>query len=245
MKHALFSFVLISIVMVTFGSHATAQTHHDHQGHHEHGAIMEAEGDEVICPVTNRVMKKGETQVSYTLYFASEPAKEAFLKNPAKFLTATCSVMGGEASKLTAPYSNYGGVAYYFCCAGCKEQFEKEPKKYIGKTPKKSEMDSHSEMMGKSTTASAMTCGASSRGCSSAKLEKGLKDHTCGMSQKVGATSCSLMKVEGTASTDPVCGMKILSLNVLKGKYKGTTYNFCSAECKQKFERTPEKYIEE
>jgi YHS domain-containing protein len=143
MKRAFFILSLMMVGSLVFGSYGEAQMHHDHQ-HHE--KIEKAENNEVVCPVTNRVMMKSEASASYTFYFASEAAKDAFLKNPAKFLTATCPVMGGEANKLTAPYSNYDGVAYHFCCAGCKEKFEKEPKKYIGKAPQKSEMHSSSSM---------------------------------------------------------------------------------------------------
>ncbi|UCE20655.1 MAG: YHS domain-containing protein [Gemmatimonadota bacterium] len=84
-------------------------------------------------------MKKSEAPVSYTLYFASEEAKEAFLKDPGKYLTTTCPVMGGESNKLTASYSVYKGSAYHFCCPACKEKFEKEPEKYIEKTSKEPE----------------------------------------------------------------------------------------------------------
>lgn len=42
-------------------------------------------------------------------------------------------------------------------------------------------------------------------------------------------------------SKDPVCGMnaqKTISLN-----YQGTVYSFCSDNCKQQFEESPESYI--
>ena len=245
MKRTLFSFFLISFVTIVLSSYSIAQMHPDHHGQFEHKAMMKAERDEVVCPVTDRVMEKSEAQLSYTLYFASEAAKEAFLKSPAKFLTATCPVMGGEANKLTAPYSNYDGVAYFHCCAGCKEMFEKEPRKYIGQRPKKSEMDSHSEKMGKPTTASAMACGAGTGGCSGAKTEKDKQGHTCWMSQKVGTASCSSMKAEGTAFTDPVCGMKVFSKDGIHADYKGTEYRFCSEQCKEKFEKEPKEYIKQ
>jgi YHS domain-containing protein len=32
-------------------------------------------------------------------------------------------------------YTEYKGKKVYFCCPGCKEQFEKEPEKYLGKLP--------------------------------------------------------------------------------------------------------------
>ena len=45
----------------------------------------------------------------------------------------TCPVMGGAINKKL--YTEYKGKKVYFCCAGCKEQFEKEPEKYLAKLP--------------------------------------------------------------------------------------------------------------
>jgi YHS domain-containing protein len=43
---------------------------------------------------------------------------------------------------------------------------------------------------------------------------------------------------------DPVCGMKITGETApAKSIYKGMTFYFCSAFCKQMFDRDPEKYI--
>lgn len=42
---------------------------------------------------------------------------------------------------------------------------------------------------------------------------------------------------------DPVCGMKLKTETAkFKSEYKGMTYYFCSADCKAKFEKEPEKY---
>lgn len=43
---------------------------------------------------------------------------------------------------------------------------------------------------------------------------------------------------------DPVCGMAI-SENTAKDRvvYQGQTYYFCSALCRQMFEREPQKYL--
>lgn len=42
-----------------------------------------------------------------------------------------CPVLHSKASKR---YSyEYGGKTYYFCCAGCIEEFKKDPQKYISK----------------------------------------------------------------------------------------------------------------
>jgi YHS domain-containing protein len=47
---------------------------------------------------------------------------------------ATCPVMGNELT-VTADTqkSQYKGKWYYFCCAGCKPQFDANPEKYVGK----------------------------------------------------------------------------------------------------------------
>ena len=44
-----------------------------------------------------------------------------------------CPVMGGAINKEL--YIEYKGKKVYFCCAGCKEPFEKDPEKYISKLP--------------------------------------------------------------------------------------------------------------
>lgn len=44
-----------------------------------------------------------------------------------------CPVMDGPINKNL--YTEYKGKKVYFCCAGCKETFEKEPDKYIPKLP--------------------------------------------------------------------------------------------------------------
>jgi len=45
----------------------------------------------------------------------------------------TCPVMGGAIDK--SIFIEYEGKKVYFCCAGCEEQFKKEPEKYIAKLP--------------------------------------------------------------------------------------------------------------
>ncbi len=44
-----------------------------------------------------------------------------------------CPVMEGAINKNL--FTEYKGKKVYFCCAGCKEKFEKEPEKYIAKLP--------------------------------------------------------------------------------------------------------------
>jgi Cu+-exporting ATPase len=43
-----------------------------------------------------------------------------------------CPVTGGKVDPATAyAKSIYKGKTYYFCCAGCPEEFKKNPKKYV------------------------------------------------------------------------------------------------------------------
>ena len=42
-------------------------------------------------------------------------------------------VCGMDVDPKTAQHkSEYNGQTYYFCCAGCKRSFDKEPAKYTG-----------------------------------------------------------------------------------------------------------------
>jgi len=68
----------------------------------------------------------------------SEP--KAAPKRPAvKQAQVRCPVMGGVVKDpKKAPKSVYKGKTYYFCCPGCKPEFDKEPEKYIKKAAPKS-----------------------------------------------------------------------------------------------------------
>ncbi len=46
---------------------------------------------------------------------------------------STCPV-SKETFTITAasPKATYGGKTYYFCCAGCEQKFQSDPKKYSG-----------------------------------------------------------------------------------------------------------------
>ena len=41
---------------------------------------------------------------------------------------------------------------------------------------------------------------------------------------------------------DPICGMKVSKDSEHKSEYKGKTYYFCALNCKQTFDKNPEKY---
>lgn len=46
--------------------------------------------------------------------------------------------------------------------------------------------------------------------------------------------------------TDPVCGMQVEEQDAAgQADYEGTTYYFCGAGCKNKFEENPEQYAKQ
>lgn len=50
---------------------------------------------------------------------------------------AKCPVSKKEFTiKEDTAFSQYQGEFYFFCCAECKEKFDKEPEKYINKANK-------------------------------------------------------------------------------------------------------------
>jgi Cu+-exporting ATPase len=43
---------------------------------------------------------------------------------------------------------------------------------------------------------------------------------------------------------DPVCGMDVTYENAqARSEYNGQTYYFCSMDCKEQFDREPERYV--
>ncbi len=53
-------------------------------------------------------------------------------------------VCGMEVDEKTAAgKSEYQGQTYYFCSAGCKKAFDKEPQKYVGKAQAHSGQQHH------------------------------------------------------------------------------------------------------
>jgi len=61
------------------------------------------------------------------------PATEIEKAVSATIQQTTCPVMEGPINKDL--FTEYKGKKVYFCCAGCKEKFEKEPEKYLDKLP--------------------------------------------------------------------------------------------------------------
>jgi YHS domain-containing protein len=61
----------------------------------------------------------------------SAPVYAAEQKEKAGKAQTMCPVLGGELDKRL--YTDYKGYRIYFCCAGCPEEFKKNPEKYMKK----------------------------------------------------------------------------------------------------------------
>ena len=44
---------------------------------------------------------------------------------------------------------------------------------------------------------------------------------------------------------DPVCGMMVDQTTSAQSTYNGQTYYFCSQECKDKFDKDPDRYTKQ
>lgn len=64
---------------------------------------------------------------------APESAKPADSPKAVDAGNKTCPVLGEPIDEATKATYEYEGKIYNFCCAGCIEEFKKEPQKYIDK----------------------------------------------------------------------------------------------------------------
>ena len=200
---------------------------------------------DVICGMT---IDKGTAEFTSeykgtTYYFCALSCKNEFDANPEKYISSETTedetseaseqvtsvaannadstsssvvdvICGMTIDKGTAEFtSEYKGTMYYFCALSCKNEFDANPEKYISSET----AENNSEIAENETEE------ASEQETSAAK----------------NCTASALSTV-----VDVVCKMEIDRRTAeFKSEYKGTTYYFCSAYCKNKFDANPEKYI--
>ena len=102
-------------------------------------------GDTAIDPVCGMTVVKAAAKATLeykgpTYYFCNPGCKDAFAKEPEKYLKAQAKgedkaidpVCGMTVVKATAKATyEYKGTTYYFCNPGCKDAFAKDPEKYL------------------------------------------------------------------------------------------------------------------
>lgn len=95
-----------------------------------------------IDPICHMEVETANAQYTYdydgeTYYFCCAGCKLTFSKNPEQYIkqektTAIDPVCHMDVDVATAQYTTeHDGETYYFCCAGCKMSFEKNPQAYL------------------------------------------------------------------------------------------------------------------
>ena len=79
------------------------------------------------APTETSAGKMQEMQGHEHMTMKAEPAITSALEQ------TVCPIMGGAIDK--AFFTEYQGKKVYFCCPGCKPEFEKNPEKYLAKLP--------------------------------------------------------------------------------------------------------------
>jgi YHS domain-containing protein len=112
-------------------------------------AAQQKSDDKAVDPVCGMTVAKAKAAATYdykgtTYYFCSSGCKDAFAKDPDKYIQkkqqksedkAVDPVCGMTVVKAKAAATyEYKGTTYYFCGTGCKDAFAKDPEKYIKKS---------------------------------------------------------------------------------------------------------------
>jgi YHS domain-containing protein len=75
---------------------------------------------------------KGKEKAGHDCKHAKSDAPKVFDSAQPVGTKATCPVMGGPVVVAEdTQHSEYKGKHVYFCCAGCKPQFDADPEKYL------------------------------------------------------------------------------------------------------------------
>ncbi len=124
-------------------------------------------------------------------------------------------VCGMSVDPATATeHVEYMGTTYHFCSAGCRSAFEKDPARYSAQAV---ELE-HAGHLGHSSVMAAKP--------------------------KVEIRGAINREMERHQAIDPVCGMSVDPEHAEHRSFlKGETYYFCSAGCKESFDKDPGKYI--
>lgn len=161
-----------------------------------------------------------------------KPAKDSQAKkdDKAKPINKICPVEGGEIDpEVTVTHK---GKVVAFCCAGCEEEFNKDPAKYlaiIAKDPKNKEA-------AKSDGAKKDNSKKDNAKKDNAKHEEGEHEHD-GDAEK-GEAEAKEAKLNAKC---PVSGDD--ADPKMTAVYKGKTVAFCCEDCAKDFEKNPKKYL--
>jgi YHS domain-containing protein len=133
--------LVLALALCAVSAAATAQTTDAKAG--------KAITPQTTCPVMGGKIDKNQyaDYQGKRVYFCCPDCKATFDEDPAKYVKkledagvtlektpvpqTTCPVLGNKIDK--SLYADYKGKRVYFCCAGCVDEFKKDPEKYIKK----------------------------------------------------------------------------------------------------------------
>ena len=114
--------------------------------------------------------------------------------------------------------AQHGGKTFYFCCPGCAQKFQADPRRYL-------EGGAKEKMQAPLVSLGAAKPRVVNLGGPKPPLVT------------IGAPKPQLVK-------DPVCGMMVDPQQAAgKFSYQGETYYFCNPRCQQRFQQTPEAFL--
>ncbi len=144
--------------------------------------------------------------------------------------TIKCPVSGKTFNKSENSESHvYKGTTYYFCCPGCKESFVKDPEKYIKALEEGKEAPGH-EHVKSAEHAHEAEAHEHAEHAHDAESHAHAEDAEHAHGSEV--VKCAVM------------GHEIKDVEKApKSEYNGKTYYFCCADCKEKFDKEPGKYV--
>ncbi|KXK00032.1 MAG: copper/silver-translocating P-type ATPase [Acidobacteria bacterium OLB17] len=121
---------------------------------------------------------------------------------------------------LAAARSTFEGKEYFFCALSCRDNFEKEPERYLSKAD---------------PAPGGSCCGTSAK-----------PNHEAAVVQASSCCGSSAKESQGAAHTfiDPVCGMTVDPKSAAgTHRHNDTDHYFCSTGCVAKFKADPEAYL--
>ena len=141
--------------------------------------------------------------------------------------TVTCAVAGKEMKKSEVKVTHdYKGKTCYFCCAGCKEAFTKDPEKDIQGGPQEGHMHSHDET--EDSAVDPVCCMKVKKSEAAATFElNGKTYYFCmeGCKEKFKANPEKYIKKDGEKVSCPVSGKEIKKSDAAGStEYNGKTY---------------------
>jgi Cu+-exporting ATPase len=140
-------------------------------------------------------------------------------------------VCGMEVSSESPHRVTHGGEAYAFCCAGCVDKFNADPRSFLEPSPEPPRDP---------------VCGMEVSAESPHRVvHDGETYYFCckGCADKFGADPASYLHPPTEPLRDPVCGMEVSSESSHRVVHDGETYYFCCAGCAERFEADPEAHL--